>query len=64
MYPMLFSVKPTTQQSTYLLWTQGVLLLTARMRIFTLAPQSPAQAMITNNQIIQAIAVDIACTGD
>jgi hypothetical protein len=38
-----------------------------RQRVIVVAGQSPAQAMstaITHNQIIQAIAVDIACAGD
>jgi hypothetical protein len=82
----------TAQQSTYLLLpvAQGALLLTVRINMMTMAPQSPPQAMLTamacfteddigfscaffivwvgifstNNQIIQAIAVNIACGGD
>jgi hypothetical protein len=38
-------VKPTTQQSTYLLLAQEALSLMARMRLMRVAPQSPPQAM-------------------
>jgi hypothetical protein len=43
------SVKPTTQQLTYLPLpvAQGALLLTVRVRVITVASQSPPQAMST-----------------
>jgi hypothetical protein len=46
---MLSSVKPTTQQSTYLLLplAQGDLSLMARIRVIRVASQFPPQAMST-----------------
>jgi hypothetical protein len=46
---MLSSVKPTAQQSTYLLLpvAQGGLLLTVRIRVIGMANQSPPQVMLT-----------------
>jgi hypothetical protein len=46
---MSSSVKPTTQQSTYLPLpvAQGALLLMVRMRMIAVATQSPPQAMST-----------------
>jgi hypothetical protein len=40
-------VKPTTQQSTYLLLAQQALSLTARNRVIGVVSQSPPQAMST-----------------
>jgi hypothetical protein len=67
---MSSSAKLITQQSTYLLLAQEALLLTVRVQIIGVVAQFPPQAMSTasirstNNQIIQAIAVNIACVGD
>jgi hypothetical protein len=46
---MSSSVKPTTQQLTYLLLpvAQEALLLTVRVRVIGVASQSPPQAMST-----------------